>query len=98
MPGHEPIPPSLERSARAWARYKALANRMVLALGVALLIALLYVKLTGAMISAQMVIAAVAGLFFTLLIGTALMGLAYFNSQSGHEDSAQPQEDKHDFR
>ena len=98
MPRHDPIPPNLERSARAWARYKALMSWMIAAAVVAVVLALLYLKLTGAFLSVHMVVATIAGVFFTVLLGTALMGLAYFSSHSGHDEAAQIQEDEHDLR
>ena len=98
MPRHDPIPPSLERSALVWARYKALMSWMVAAAVAAVLLALLYLKLTGAMLGIHMVIATIAGVFFTMLLGTGLMGLAYFSSHSGHDESANVHEGEHDFR
>ena len=69
---------------------------MVAAAVPAVLLALLYLELTGAMIGIHVVIATVAGVFFTILLGTGLMGLAYFSSHSGHDDSIH--EGEHDFR
>jgi hypothetical protein len=97
MPRHDPIP-SLERSARAWTRYKALMSWMIAAAVIAVLLALLYLKLSGAMLGIHMVIATIAGVFFSVLLGTALMGLAYFSSHSGHDDAAHVHEDEHDLR
>jgi small-conductance mechanosensitive channel len=98
MPRPDPVPPSLERSARAWARYKALMSWMIAAAVVAVGLALLYLKLTGTFLSVHMVVATIAGVFFTVLLGTALMGLAYFSSHSGHDEAAQSHEDEHDLR
>lgn len=98
MPRHDPTPPGLERSARAWARYKALMSWMIAAAVVAVLLALLYLKLSGVAFHIHMVIATIAGVFFTVLLGTGLMGLAYFSSHSGHDDAAQIHEDENDIR
>jgi small-conductance mechanosensitive channel len=98
MPKHDPTPAGLERSAQAWARYKALMSWMIAAAVIAVVLALLYLQLTGAFLSVHMVVATIAGVFFTVLLGTALMGLAYFSSHSGHDEAAQSHEDEHDLR
>lgn len=98
MPRHDPVPPSLERTALAWARYKALMSWMVAAAVVAVLLALLYLSLAGVAFHLHMVIATIAGVFFTMLLGTGLMGLAYFSSHSGHDEAATHPEDEYDFR
>jgi hypothetical protein len=62
MPRHDPIPPSLQRTAEAWARYKALMSWMAIAAVVAVLLALIYLKLSGrAEMPIHMVIATIAG-------------------------------------
>ena len=94
MSRQDPIPPGLERGARAWARYKALMSWLIL--GVAL--ALLFLELSGSVIAPDLVIAVIAGLFLTVLLGTGLIGLAYFNSHAGHDDSAHIRESNHDLR
>ena len=88
MPKHDPVPPSLERAALAWARYKALMSWMALAAVVAVLLALLYLHLSGGEVRLHMVIATIAGVGLSVLLGTGLMGLVYFSSHSGHDDSA----------
>jgi ABC-type multidrug transport system fused ATPase/permease subunit len=98
MPKHDPVPPNLERTAQAWARYKALMSWMVAAAVIAVLLALLYLKLSGLTMQVHMVIATIAGVFFSVLLGTALMGLAYFSSHSGHDDAAHVHEDEDDLR
>ena len=103
MPRHDPLPPhleraNLERSAQAWARYKALMSWMVAAAVIAVLLALLYLWLSGLTMRLHMVIATIAGVFFSVLLGTALMGLAYFSSHSGHDENAHIHEDEDDVR
>ena len=98
MPQHDPVPPrhaqqppsqaQLERTALAWARYKRLMLWMGLAAVAAVLLALLYLYSTGVPVPIHMLIATVAGVGFTVLLGTALMGLVYFSSASGHDDGA----------
>jgi hypothetical protein len=86
MPRQDPTPPSLERTVRAWARYKALMSWMALAAFTAVVLALLYLWITGTEIRLHMVIATVAGVGLSVLLGTGLMGLVYFSSHSGHDD------------
>jgi asparagine N-glycosylation enzyme membrane subunit Stt3 len=86
MPQHDPTPPSLERTALAWRRYKALMSWMALAAVVAALLAVLYLYVSGGEIRIHMIIATVAGVSLSVLLGTGLMGLVYFSSHSGHDD------------
>jgi RsiW-degrading membrane proteinase PrsW (M82 family) len=88
MPQHDPVPPSLERAAIAWARYKKLMSWMVIAAVVAVLLALIYLRSSGDPLPVHMVIATVAGVGLSVLLGTALMGLVYFSNNSGHDDAA----------
>ncbi len=85
---HDPTPPSLERTALAWARYKALMSWMALAAFVAVLLAVGYLYLSGADVRLHMVIATIAGVGVSVLLGTGLMGLVYFSSHSGHDEGA----------
>ena len=87
MPRHDPVP-DIERTALAWARYKRLMSWMAIAAVVAVLLALIYLKSSGRPMPIHMAIATIAGVGFSVLLGTALMGLAYFSSHSGHDDEA----------
>jgi hypothetical protein len=78
----------LQRTALAWARYKRLMSWMAIAAVVAVLLALIYLKSSGQPVPLHMAIATVAGVGFTVLLGTGLMGLAYFSSNSGHDEAA----------
>ncbi|HEX8215681.1 MAG TPA: hypothetical protein VF582_09470 [Allosphingosinicella sp.] len=78
----------LERTALAWGRYKRLMSWMAIAAVVAVLLALIYLKSSGRPVPLHMVIATIAGVGFTVLLGTGLMGLAYFSSNSGHDEGA----------
>jgi hypothetical protein len=104
MPNHDPIPrfdqrlEDARRTAEAWLRYKKLMGWMAVAAVGAVLLALLYLKLAGGEIRLHMVIATIAGVGFSVLLGTGLMGLVYFSSHSGHDDSVGQGEDGDDFR
>ncbi|HEX8193878.1 MAG TPA: hypothetical protein VF552_13355 [Allosphingosinicella sp.] len=91
MPRHDPIPPrrsqaDFERAASAWARYKAMMKWMALASFVSVLLALIYLKSSGGPVPIHMVIATVAGVGLSVLLGTALMGLVFLSNNSGHDE------------
>jgi hypothetical protein len=88
MPRHDPISPEPDLRTLAWIRYKKLMSWMALAAVVAVLLALAYLKSTGRLVSIHMAIATIAGVGLSVLLGTALMGLAYFSSHSGHDEDA----------
>jgi hypothetical protein len=82
MTGNDP------RRAAAWARYKSLMGWMGLVSIAAALIAIIYLKSAGGPVPIHMIIATVAGVGLTVLLGTALMGLVFLSNASGHDDSA----------
>jgi hypothetical protein len=103
MPRHDPIPDrpipappiakrrdprELQRAHRAWLRYKRMMKWMALASVLAVLAALLYLKLTGTPMPIQVVIATSAGVGLSVLLGTALMGLVFLSDSGGHDDAA----------
>ena len=88
MAEHEPIPPHLERAALAWDRYKRMMKWMVLAAVIAVLLALLYLKLSGETLPIHMVIATIAGVGLSVMLGTGLMGLVFLSNAGGHDDAA----------
>ena len=96
MPKHDPAPPSLQRTADAWVRYKRLMSWMTIAAVVAVLLALIYLKSNGREVPIHMMIATIAGVGLSVLLGTALMGLVYFSNNSGHDDTV-GRGDEHDL-
>jgi len=88
MADTEPIPPHLERAALAWARYKRMMKWMALAAAVAAALALIYLKSSGEAMPVQMVIATIAGVGLSVLLGTGLMGLVFLSNSGGHDDAA----------
>jgi hypothetical protein len=86
MPGHDPT--GAERTAIAWQRFRRLMAWMVVAAVAAVLIALIFLKSSGGPMRLHMVIATIAGVGFSVLLGTALMGLVYFSNNSGHDEAA----------
>ena len=98
MPRHDPIPrrrsqADYERAAAAWARYKALMRWMALAAFVAVLLALIYLKSSGEPVPIHMLIATVAGVGLSVMLGTALMGLVFLSNSSGHDEAAAGERD-----
>ena len=98
MPRHDPVPPradvrpgreqELARAANAWARYKKMMKWMVVAAAIAVLAALGWLKAMGEAMPIHMVIATIAGVGLSVLVGTGLMGLVFLSSSSGHDDAA----------
>ncbi|TYC89961.1 hypothetical protein [Novosphingobium sp. BW1] len=93
------VPPSPlddpEKAAHAWARYLRIMRWMMLVtVGfVAAAIYLLY-RSNGA-VSIHFYIAAALGVGFTMLLASALMGLAFLSSGTGHDESiTDPLEDE----
>lgn len=102
MPKHDPTPrdpkvvPQSEEKQRAlaWLRYKRLMGWMAIAAVTAVLLALIYLKSSGEPVPIHMMIATIAGVGFSVLLGTALMGLVYFSNNSGHDESANRRNDQ----
>jgi hypothetical protein len=92
MPRHDPVPPRQrpepDRHALAWQRYFAMMRWMALAAIVAVLLALIYLKSFGDPVPVHMIIATSAGVGFTILVGTGLMGLVFLSSRAGYDDEA----------
>ncbi len=92
MPRHDPVPkpraPDYERAAVAWARYKRTMRWMALVAIVCILLSLIYLKSSGEPVPIHMMIATIAGVGLTVLVGTGLMGLVFLSSRTGHDDEA----------
>ena len=90
MPEHDPIPerhlPGGAKAAPEWRRFRALMSWMALAAAIASGLALLYLWLSGETLRLHMVIATVAGVGLSVLVGTALMGLVFLSHRSGHDE------------
>jgi len=92
MPRHDPLPPPPpaddEAATAAWRRYKALMSWMILASVATAALALLWLQQTGTEMRLHLVIATIAGVGFSVLVGTALMGLVFLSNRSGHDEDA----------
>ena len=92
MPRHDPVPPrrrpDYARAAAAWKRYWAMMRWMALLAVVTVLLSLIYLKRSGQPLPWPMLIATIAGVGLTVLVGTGLMGLLFVSNRSGIDDEA----------
>ena len=98
MPHHDPIPrrpAETGRVASEWQRYRAMMKWMVLAAAIAVGLSLVYLSWFDEL-RLHMVIATIAGVGLTVLVGTGLMGLVFLSSRSGHDDEANRGESQND--
>ena len=61
---------------------------MIVAAAVTVLLSLIYLKSFGDPVPIHMVIATIAGVGLTILVGTGLMGLVFVSNRAGHDDEA----------
>ncbi len=61
---------------------------MALVAVVCVLLSLIYLKSFGEPVPIHMMIATIAGVGLTVLVGTGLMGLVFLSSRSGHDEEA----------
>ncbi len=74
-------------SAFAWDRYKRLMRWMVLASAISTAAGLGALYLMIGEIPLHMMIATAAGIFFSVLLAAALMGLVFLSAGSGHDEA-----------
>lgn len=74
-------------SAHAWARYKRLMLGMFGMTTVVVIVALTGVYLRVGMVSVHFFIATGIGIAFAMLLMSALMGLVFLSSGTGHDES-----------
>ena len=92
MPRHDPIPPKPEPTPLDWSRYKTLMKWMALASAIAAGVAVAWLKATSEAMPWQMVVATIAGVGLSVLLGTALMGLVFLSDRTGHDEAASGKE------
>lgn len=77
-----------DMSTVAWARYRRLMKWMGTVSLIAVVVALVWLRLLmGDALTIHMIIATSAGVGLSVLLGAALMGLVFLSSGSGHDDS-----------
>jgi hypothetical protein len=88
MPRHDPLPRKAEDAALAWSRYKRMMKWMALAAAIAAALAVAYLKATSDAMPLPMVLATIAGVGLSVLLGTGLMGLVFLSDRTGHDEGA----------
>ena len=88
MPRHDPIPrrPDPARAAAAWEHYRRTTGWMAVLAVFCAGLSLLYLHQSGETLRLHLVIATILGVGLTILVGTALLGLVFYSSRSGHDD------------
>lgn len=94
LPRHDPIPPRPDATALAWSRYRRLMKWMALVSALAALAAVAWLWSVGTEMRLGTILATVAGVGLSVMLGTALMGLVFVSSRGGHDDSAGGGEDR----
>ena len=85
-PRHSPLDEP-KTSAHAWTRYKRMMLGMAAFTVVVLIVALGVLYASGALVSIHFVIATVLGVGFAMMLMSALMGLVFLSSGTGHDES-----------
>ena len=92
MPRHDPIPrkgqPDYGQAAAAWKRYWTIMRWMALLAVVTVLLSLIYLERSGEPVPIHMLIATIAGVGLTVLVGTGLMGLLFVSNRAGIDEEA----------
>ncbi|MDE2560698.1 MAG: hypothetical protein KGL48_00495 [Sphingomonadales bacterium] len=96
-----PIPSPLDdpvKAAHAWAHYRKLMKLTGAVAAIVVVAVWAYFYVTFGMISVNFYIATGLGIGFTILLGGALMGLAFLSSGTGHDEAVEdPLSDQHDW-
>jgi len=80
----------------AWARFRRLMRFMVLVTLTVIVIAVALLYRSNGLVSIHLYIATALGIGFAMLLMSALMGLVFLSSGTGHDDSIiDPFEDDH---
>jgi hypothetical protein len=74
-------------AAFAWRRYRRLMLWMTGAATMAVFVAILFLYQRNGPASIHLYIAAALGVFISVLLGAALMGLVFLSAGSGHDDA-----------
>lgn len=88
-------PPPNKTRAKALADFRRLMRWMVVLAIVTIGLALLSFRVMGTPVTTAMVIATIAGVGLSMLVGTGLMGLIFMSANSGHDDEAADHRDHH---
>lgn len=86
MAGKSPLDDP-ENAAFAWARYKRLMRFMMAVTAAVVIIALVLLYQSKGVVSVHFYIATALGIGFAMLTTSALMGLVFLSSGTGHDES-----------
>ncbi|MFT4053185.1 MAG: hypothetical protein QM681_01665 [Novosphingobium sp.] len=88
-----------QKAAHAWARYLRIMRwMMTITVGLVIGSVILLYRSNG-MVSIHFYIATALGIGFTMLLASALMGLAFLSSGTGHDDAVvDPLEDDNPYK
>lgn len=90
-------PPPNQTRAKALSSFKKLMKWMLLVAVLMVLAAFASFRFMQVQITGAMVVATIAGVGFSMLIGTGLMGLIFMSANSGRDDeAANPHRVNHD--
>lgn len=79
-----------EKAAFAWARYRRIMRFMfLLTVGVVTIALAVLYKFGSSAVSVHYYIAAALGIGFTMLLTSALMGLVFLSSGTGHDEAVE---------
>ena len=78
-------------AAHAWARYRQIMKLLLAATTLTVAIAMGSLFAYNGMLSAHFYIAVALGISLTMLLGGALMGLAFLSNGTGHDESVDNQ-------
>lgn len=83
-------------NAEAWARYRRLMRFMVVVTVTVIVAAFVMLYRTHGLISIHLYIATALGIGFAMLLMSALMGLVFLSSGSGHDETVSTRSDDPD--
>jgi len=83
-------------AAVAWRRFKRFMWFMGLVTAVVVIAAVVYLYLENGMVSVHLYIAAALGIGFAMLLMSALMGLVFLSSGTGHDEAIGDRVEKKD--
>lgn len=76
-----------EKAAHAWARYLRVMRWMMLVTVALVVAAVIVLYRSNGLVSVHFYIATALGIGFTMLLASALMGLMFLSSGTGHDES-----------
>ena len=88
MPKNSPLEDP-ERAAHAWARYRRLMRFMFLLTTGTVIVAIAILYKFNGMVSVHFYIATALGIGFAMLLMSALMGLVFLSSGTGHDETVE---------